>query len=983
MWFGTGGGLNKYDGYTFTVYRHDPEDPGSLRDDVITALYEDRAGVLWVGTLGGWLERYDPEHDRFTHTEVAPAVRALYQDSAGTLWVGTDEGGLFRFDRESEEVSSAWYRSGIAALAEDNQGAIWIGSGQGWVGTYASDTGRFRAVISSVREPGVYPVSALYADGAGTLWIGTAGMGLSRLVLGDGKGTGGGTDGITHYLHDPDDPGSLSSNVVTAIHGDPSGVLWVGTEDGGLARFDPGTEQFTHYRHDAGDPYSLSSDYVLSLFRDRAGLLWVGTFDGGLSKLNLVSGGFRHVRHIAGNANSLGDNHVNALFEDHQGVLWVGTLHGLDHFDRNTGAWRHYRNDPDDPHSLSDDRVWSLYEDRMGVLWVGTQTGFDRYDRELDRFEHHPAKPVQAIYEDSRGGLHIVHGNQVDQFDREEERLAPTGSLGVAYTSIRDDGGAWIRLGTAGWGVYNFPELANRWEYWYRHDPDDPGSLSSDWVFTIFEDAAGVFWFGTARGLDRLDKTTDTFTHYRVQDGLANDHVFGILQDRQGTLWLSTGGGLSRFDPRTESWRNYDVSDGLQGNEFNPGAYHQSPSGELFFGGNNGFTAFYPEQITDNPHVPPVVITAFSLFSRIVRTDLPADAQIELNYRDNFVSFDFAALDFVAPGKNQYAYRMEGLDEGWIQAGTRRHADYPNLPPGDYVFRVKASNNDGLWNEDGVALYLTLTPPFWRTAWFWGIVALALGGLAIGGYRLRVRGLQRRSQELEVQVAQRTEELRWEMDQRVAAEEALRQSEAEKAVVDERNRLARDLHDSVTQALYAATLYADASTRLLASGQVDSAADNLRKLRRTAKEALGEMRLLIFELRPPVLEEEGLAGALQTRLETVERRSGLQTDLRVQGDVRPPPDVEEGLYRIALEALNNALKHAQARSVVVSLWLDSESIILEVADDGLGFDPATGGERRGLGLRGMAERAAKLGGALTVDSSPGHGTRVRVHVDLP
>jgi signal transduction histidine kinase len=425
------------------------------------------------------------------------------------------------------------------------------------------------------------------------------------------------------------------------------------------------------------------------------------------------------------------------------------------------------------------------------------------------------------------------------------------------------------------------------------------------------------------------------------------------------------------------------VSDGLQGNEFNLGAYHQSASGELFFGGNNGFNAFYPEQITENPHVPPVVITAFSLSNRVVRTDLPPDAQIALSYQDNYVSFDFAALDFVAPQKNQYAYKMEGLDEDWIQAGSRRHADYPNLRPGNYVFLVRASNNDGVWNEDGAAVHLSITPPFWQTGWFWGIVALALGGLAVGGYRLRVRSLERRSQELEGQVAQRTEELRWEMEQRVATEEALRRSEAEKAVVDERNRLARDLHDSVTQALYAVTLYADASTRLLSSGRVDSATDNLGKLRRTAKQALGEMRLLIFELRPPVLEEEGLAGALQLRLETVERRSGLETDLFVQGEGRPPPEVEEGLYRIALEALNNTLKHAQARSVAVSLWLDASSVTVEVADDGVGFDPAMGGDRGGLGLRGMAERVEKLGGALTVDSGSGEGTRVRVRVDLP
>jgi signal transduction histidine kinase len=366
----------------------------------------------------------------------------------------------------------------------------------------------------------------------------------------------------------------------------------------------------------------------------------------------------------------------------------------------------------------------------------------------------------------------------------------------------------------------------------------------------------------------------------------------------------------------------------------------------------------------------------------VVRADLPPEARIELSHQQNFVSFDFTALDYNAPKKNQYAYMMKGLDRDWVYVGTRRHADYPNLPPGEYVFLVKGSNNDGNWNEEGTSILITIKPPFWATWWFRGIVVLVLIGGAIGSYRLRVRSVEARSRELELLVEQRTTELRQEIEQRMQIEEVLRQSEQEKAVVAERNRLARELHDSVTQSLYGVTLYADAAARQLDTGQVPTATNNLRKLQRTAKEALGEMRLLIFELRPPILEQEGLVAALETRLEAVEGRAGLETELNVEGDARLPPDVEEGLYRIALEALNNTLKHAQARKVIISLRLETQAAVLQIADDGVGFDLATAQESGGVGLRGMTERTEQLGGRLTVKSEPGMGTTVQVHVEV-
>jgi signal transduction histidine kinase len=403
----------------------------------------------------------------------------------------------------------------------------------------------------------------------------------------------------------------------------------------------------------------------------------------------------------------------------------------------------------------------------------------------------------------------------------------------------------------------------------------------------------------------------------------------------------------------------------------------------MLFGGLNGLNAFYPDRVRDNPYVPPVVLTSLRQNGEAVqlRTAVEHVEEVQFRWPDNGFEFEFAALSFVQPEKNQYAYMLEGFDKSWVDVGSRPHGRYTNLPGGTYVLRIKGSNNDGVWNEEGSSLTIRIVPPFWATLWFRAIVMLALVGVAISSYWLRVRSIEARSRELETQVEQRTAELRQEMEQRMQVEEALRKTEREKAVVAERNRLARELHDSVTQSLYGVTLYADAAGRRLDAGQVRLATDNLRKLRRTAKEALAEMRLLIFELRPPILEQEGLVAALETRLEGVERRAGLETQLNVEGEGRLPPDVEEGLYRIAVEALNNALKHAQARRVTISLRLEPQAAVLQVADDGVGFDLAAAQESGGLGLRGMEERAERMGGVLTVKSEPGMGTTVHVQVD--
>jgi len=399
--------------------------------------------------------------------------------------------------------------------------------------------------------------------------------------------------------------------------------------------------------------------------------------------------------------------------------------------------------------------------------------------------------------------------------------------------------------------------------------------------------------------------------------------------------------------------------------------------GEMFFGGSNGFNAFFPDQVTVNPTIPPVILTSLTQDGDVVDLGMAVDNLTEVRFKwpNNSFEFEFAALSYAQPEKNQYAYFLDGFDDTWNEVGTRRYGGYTNLPGGSYTLHMKGSNKDGVWNEVGTSVEITIVPPFWETWWFQGILLLILGGVAIGGYRLRVRNLEARGRELESQVEERTTEL-------MKTEAALRQREMEKAITAERNRLARDLHDSVTQALYSQTLYAEATSRLLGAGNVQTATEHVGELRQTAQQALQEMRLLIFELRPSVLEEDGIVAALQMRLEAVEERSGFATEFKIEGMIELPTNIEEGLYWISQEALNNIVKHAQASKVTVILKQEQHTIVLDIRDNGCGFDPANQSNLGGLGLRGIQERADQLGGQLTVESHPGKGTRVRVEVSL-
>jgi PAS domain S-box-containing protein len=832
IWAATQEGLNRYDGNSFTIFKHDPQNANSLSLNSAIALYEDQAGLLWIGTWGGGLDRYDPDTGQFTHYRNDPqdstslshdVVTAIHEDRQGHLWVATCGGGLNQLDRQTGRFTryssmasdpATLSSDNVSTIFEDTSGVLWIGTG--CLGNAGAGLNRFDPQSGAAtryptdpadpHSPSGPNVAAIVQDAAGFLWIGSGGYalpgnGLSRL---DPK-----TGNLLHYSHNPAQPDSLSDNTIMALMLDSAGTLWVGTWGGGLDRVDPRaateTLPFFHQRYNAYDPQSLSSDNIWAYLEDRSGLIWVGTGNGGLNKLNPQVQNFGLYRNNPADPASLAYNAVGPVLEDRQGRIWVSTLGGgLERFDRQAGTFTHYVQPTSDPLSGPANTYLDLYEDHAGTLWLATLGGLGRFDPTANGgtgktvfYRHDPARPdslindgVSNLTEDDAGRLWVGTMAGLDGFDPATERFVhmQIPELGPVFRLYRD-GNSTLWVGSFGQGLFKLDlqtVSGSQVSYTrYVNDPANPASLADNNVLDILRDKAGTLWLGTQAGLDRFDTVAQTFSHHQEQGGspsephLVNNIVLCMLEDGAGRLWLSTNAGLSRFDPRINTFRNFDAHDGLQSNEFDSGACGATRAGEMYFGGQKGLNVFRPEAIQDNPTPPPVVVTGFRVFNQPVAADLSGLTPIRLAYTDNFIAFEFVALDFHAPQKNQYAYKLDGFDKDWVNAGARRYASYTNLRGGNYTFRVKAANNDGIWNESGVAIPLQVTPPIWETWWFQAGSVLALLGILAAGVSWRLTSIRAQNRRLEALVEQRTQELR-QAQQALAkhAETELQQSEA-------------------------------------------------------------------------------------------------------------------------------------------------------------------------------------------------------------
>lgn len=804
IWFGTRyGGVNIYNGYDIRVYAHDPSDPHSLAGDPAFSLYKDSQGTIWVSTLGAGLSKYDPETESFTNYQHNPqdpssiwhdSVQFTFEDRDGNFWVAAAN-GLDKMDRETgtfthysfdPDAAVAPSSQNIKIFYQDQDGGLWLGLRRGGLRRIDPETGEVtHAYVHDPGDPDSISddnVFAILEDHTGTFWVGTW-QGLDILDRETGK--------FTHIEAHPEEPNGLSNRRIFALLEDSQHRLWIGTGVG-LNRYDHKTGKFTRFFNDLNDPNSLAHNEVLFLYEDSSGILWISTL-AGLSKLDLNPPKFASYRAIAA-PGSLNSDDVEALLEDRQGRLWMAAAETLNLWNPETKTFRQYQANFEGPKTLG--YIDDIFEDRQGQFWLGTQNGLFQFDPErgeFRRFQEHPNYPIgeeilQIEQEKNTDHLWLnVQGVGLKKLDPE------TGVILEHYAhdphdfnSISDD---YIRyfnldLDEVVWiasegGLDRLETKRQQITRFSFHPQGKLGRDPSNDIHHIGQSSNGKLWIATSAGLNQFSPETGEFIKYttlNTQKGLPSNFIKWTIEDSQGKVWIGTNSGLVKFDPQENTFRTYDVTDGLTGIGISSDVLKTSWGNILFVSKNRGVNAFNPAKLEDNQYVPPVILTNFYLSNQIIDhygrdSVLPRPINLletlYLNHNQSDFAFDFAALNYRKPDQNLYQFKLEGFDQSWSPISKNHSATYTNLNPGHYTFRVKGSNNDGVWNQVGASLDIVIAPPWWAT-WFFKIVSLtATVGLMLGAYRWRLRTIRQQNRRLEQQVDERTNELK-------ASEEALR-----------------------------------------------------------------------------------------------------------------------------------------------------------------------------------------------------------------
>jgi signal transduction histidine kinase/ligand-binding sensor domain-containing protein/DNA-binding response OmpR family regulator len=759
MWFGTKDGLNKYDGYNFVIYQHNPFDSTTLSSNYITCLFEDSRGLIWVGTNDGGVNVFHRWTQVFYRVNLAKdsvllrnvfEVKAITEDSQGKIWVATSGDGLFKLNVHENKGKLSFVAKRFAnipgnpytirsnqifELYFDKAGYLWLGTSEGldrmdlqteivtpyiintknpaarensfsgaiyavhlandgmfWVGTLgglvnldrSNGTYRYFPHKYDLFRYGWGSISGIAEDANGNLWLATPGELMKFDVA---------KETYASYTHDPFNPKTISFNSVSRVYVDNTNILWVGTAGMGIDYYDPKANRFNLLNITPKQPSRIGSFSVRSVLEDKTGDVWIGAEV--LYKWERKTDKIVSFERSSNEPTAFGNTIVFSMIQCSQGDIWAATTEGLLRYNPATAQQRLYKYVEGDKNGIPQSEVYTVFQDMDSVIWIATERFISKLlDRENGIFHSFSYHSASTYYEQVRPV--IFQGTDRQMW------------LGTKYGLSRfDPGTGTLKL--------------------FENDPDNPNSLNNNTVKSICEDPlypARYLWIGTTGGLNRYDKETGSFFYYTEENGLPNNVVYGVVADGQNNLWLSTNKGLSRFNLQSGDFRNYDVNDGLQSNEFNTGAYFKSKSGKIFFGGIKGLNYFYPGDIQENKNIPPVVLTKIKLAEKslslktdpgLLEKSIEETKKLVLSHKDDIVTFEFAALEFSAPDKNQYSYMLENFSDKWINTGGVRSVTYTHLPPGNYIFRVRASNNDGVWNNDGLALDLIVTPPWYKT----------------------------------------------------------------------------------------------------------------------------------------------------------------------------------------------------------------------------------------------------------------------------
>lgn len=1013
MWFGGANGLVRYDGYTLTLFKNEENVEGSLSDSYVNALTVTRDGTLWVATQAG-LNRFNADTNTFTvflhesdttYGISVNDIRAILEDSKGRLWLGT-RGGLNQFYRETGKLTRYYYdeypaeggNSIIWSLVEDRDGYVWIGHHTAGISRFNPEENTFLHFHHDPLDPNSIShndVRTLLVDSANRVWAGTYGGGLNRLdqerktferlpfdpsnksdtvwgVIEDDDGKlwvadGGAVnvlDGDTlqfsRFSHKEGDSYGLGNHVVSVVYEDRVGGIWIGFHPSGVDIVDRQASVFRNFVHNPNDPNSVSGGGVLATYEDLDGNLWIGA-GYGLSFLNRRNETFTNYRHNPADPTGMAGDTVLSIAGDHDGYIWLGIFSaGLQRLDPKTGEFRRYLPNPNDPNSLQGKEPWGVIVDRDGVVWAATEMGLNRYNRETDDFT-----------------WFIPHPTQMD-------------GDGTLYSRVvYEDSKRNLWLGSNR-GLYLFNRTTEKFER-FRQRAGMQNSLSTDFIKAIFEDSRGRLWLGThGGGLNRMDVKSGRFTVFNEQQGLPDNNVSSIIEDRQQHLWVSTNKGLARFDEDRGTFQVYDKRHGLPGNIFNRDSASITRRGELVFGSSKGLSIFNPALLRSNDAIPPVVITDFQIFNKPVEIgpdsplpQAPSKAQhISLTYKQSVFSFAFAALNYLSPEENLYAYKLEGFDKDWHYVDKKRTATYTNLDPGEYVFRVKGSNNEGVWNNAGVAVALTVSPPLWKTWWAYSLYVAAL--LAVFYFVLyfqlkkqayeREHTLNQRLQDLDKLkdefLANTSHELRTPLNGIIGLSESLLDGAAGPVPENMRNYL--------EMIAYSGKRLANLVNDILDFSKLKNHTLQLHK-KPVAVQPFVEV---LIKMTEPLIGGKEL-----------ELINAVPEDL-------PPMFVDDSrMQQIVYNLLGNAIKFTDFGSVTVSAKLEGQMIVLDVVDTGIGipedqvskifesFEQVDGTNNRkyggtGLGLA-ITKRLIELhGGTVSVSSSVGVGSRFRLRLPV-
>lgn len=804
LWFGTYDGLVRYDGYQFKVFKFNPDDSTSLSENLVRIIYEDRFGIIWVGTEGG-LNRFDRLKENFKNYFANSndpnsisnnRIRGIVEDQKGELWIAT-EMGVNTYDRKRDAFIKYFANptnpnsisdNFIRTIYKDREGNLWIGTNNGLdkldvktqkFSHYKHNPGNSNSISEN-------SLSSILQGKDNVLWFGTRNKGVDKLIPGSTR--------FVHYSYNLSNPFSLQNNSKAIIHEDRFNNIWIGTYGGGLHKYDSSIDGFINYKNNQHDPTSLSSNAVYSLLEDQSGILWIGTDFGGLSKFDLRKNQFIHYGIDPGGKDGLIANNIISFYEDRTDKgksIWIGTLGaGFAHFDRSTEKFTFHKNDPTNKNSLSNDIVRSIIKDSYGMFWIGTHEGVNKFNprtKTFTRYTHIVDSPgslrynlTKVIYEDKNRNLWIgLNGGGLELYDRENDRFIHHLPESNNPNSINDDiiwciqednfGNLW--LGTNSGGLNYYDVKAKKFIHFTMDDPT-PTRISNNKILCMYLDNENMLWLGTAGGgLNKFDIGKKVFKCIDQNDGLASNTVHSIVEDNNNNLWIGTTNGISKLNKRNDEIINFNSQDGLQGEEFHVNSVCKSITGEIFFGGTNGFNVFSPNSIKRADFIPQIVITDFLIYNKsvpigkniddriILSKSILETKKIILSHQDEVFSIQFAALDYTAPGKNLYAYKMEGFENEWNHIGTRNYATFTKLPPGNYVFRVKGSNYNGVWNETGTSLEIVIEPPIWNTWWSRLVLVLSFVAVLVLVYRIRTNSIKKYNVELEKYVAGRTDQL--------------------------------------------------------------------------------------------------------------------------------------------------------------------------------------------------------------------------------